>query len=351
MTSCSSKVLKLEKKDQQQVDKEFDKVVRIEAPAETAANDSNLSAVKPVSDSNSALSESPQTKQSSGRKEKIVKKAKTKAKEKTSEKTSSAEVPVVPTITRRQPEIESDIGFEGRRPIKDPFRVGEKVTHRVHYFKVAAGILKLEVKPFVFVNGRKSYNFRTSVASTPLFSSFYTADDYSETLVDYETLTPSVFTLHVQESAQLKEAKSFFDFEKRKALYWETKITEKNGKEEKRQEWELESYSQNVFSAAFYMRNFQWKVGEENLFRVADDGENITFRGKAVRKERLETEVGVFDTIVVKPEFEVKGVFKPVGDIYFWLSDDDRKFILKIESKIKIGTVVSEVIELVPGQP
>ena len=83
--------------------------------------------------------------------------------------------------------------------------------------------------------------------------------------------------------------------------------------------------------------------------RVADAGENIVFRGKAIRKEKIETEVGDFDAIVIKPEITVKGIFKPIGDIYFWLSDDDRKFILRIESSIKIGTIVSEVVKLKPG--
>ncbi len=343
LMGCSSKVLKFEKKDQQQANKEFEQVVKIESPAEPPPG-AALTA-PPANDAPPVVKKANEKPNTS---------AKVKSKKGSStakEKAAKTDLAAIKTPTRRQPDIESDFGFDGRRPLKDPFRVGEKITHRVHYFKVSAGQLSFEVKPFVFVNGRKSYNFRTSVVTSSLFSSFYTADDFSETLVDYENLTPSVFTLHVQESAQLKEAKSFFDFEKRKALYWETKVTEKSGKEEKRQEWELEDYSQNVFSAAYYMRNFQWKVGEENLFRVADDGENITFRGKAIRKEKIETEVGSFDAIVIKPEFEIKGVFKPVGDIYFWLSDDDRKYILKIESKIKIGTVVSEIIDLVPGQP
>lgn len=54
--------------------------------------------------------------------------------------------------------------------------------------------------------------------------------------------------------------------------------------------------------------------------------------------------------IKIKPEISVKGVFKPVGDIYIWLSDDDRKYPLRLESSIKIGTLVSEVTAIEPGQ-
>ncbi len=250
---------------------------------------------------------------------------------------------------RRPPDIESDIGFNGRRPLVDPFRVGEKVTHSVNYFAMKAGTLVLETRPYAMVNGVKNYQFRTSIKTVALFDSFYSVDDYVDVLMDFEQLTPSVFTLHVKESAQLKEAQMFFDQVKGKATYWEKKITEKNGEENKKLEWELAPYAQNIFSAAFYMRIFKWEVGKENAFYVADNEKNLIFRAKALRKEKITTAVGEFEAIVIRPEIELKGKYNPVGDNYIWLSDDDRKLILRIESKIKIGTLVSEVIDIQKG--
>jgi hypothetical protein len=255
------------------------------------------------------------------------------------------------TVIRREPEIEDEEGFIGRRPIQDPFRVGEEVVHDVHYFKVSAGELFLKVDPFVEVNGRKAYTFTTSIKSSSMFSTFYSADDKAVTYVDFMDLVPHVFSLTVKETGQLRDAKGLIDLQKNSATYWEKKFTKKSGQEEKKLEWEVLPFSQNVYSAAYYMRLFKWEVGKEYAFRVADQGENLVFRGKALRKEKLETEIGTFDTIVVKPEITVKGVFRPIGDIFFWLSDDDRKFILRIESNIKIGTIVSEVTKLNKGQP
>ncbi len=251
----------------------------------------------------------------------------------------------------REPALESNVGFaEGsRRPIKDPFRVGEKVVLSVRYFKAEAGELRLEVKPFVEVNGRKSYRWFTGLNTTGMFSRFYMIDDWSETLADFETLLPSVYELQVKESAQLKNGKGYFDQMTHKGVYVEKKYTEKKGHQEKNQSWEIAPYAQNVFSAAFYMRIFNYEVGKEYKFMVADDEKNIVFKGKALRKEKVETEAGVFDTIVIKPEFEVDGVFKPVGDIFFWLTDDDRKLIVRIESEIKIGTLVMEASSVERG--
>ncbi len=251
-----------------------------------------------------------------------------------------------PTNNGRLPDIEDGIGFNGRRPIKDPFRVGEEVVHDVHYFKVSAGELRLKVEPFAMVNNRKSYRFAIEIKTSPLFETFYSVDDRAETFVDYETLVPSVFQMHVKESGQLREAKMLFDNEKNTATFWEKKVTKEHGEEEKRQHWDILEYTQNIYSAIFYMRNFQWETGKEYAFRVANDNENLVFSGKALRREVLKTKLGPMKAIVVQPTFFLKGKFKPIGDNFIWLSDDDRRLILRIESKIKIGTLVSEVIEI-----
>jgi len=332
--ACASKVLKYEKAEQLKENKEFEQTVKIvEVPPAAEVSGDATTATAATSD--------PTV---------LAKVKKDAAKSKVIKKNSKKKNVEAASTTRRQPEIESDIGFEGRRPLKDPFRVGEKVVHSVNYFKMAAGNLILETRSFAQVNGQKNYQFRTTIKTSSFFSSFYAVDDFVDVLMDFDQLIPSVFTLHVKETSQLREAQMYFDHQKNQATYWEKKVTDKSGEETKKQNWEIQPYSQNIFSAAFYMRIFQWEVGKENSFYVADDEKNLIFRAKAIRKERIATDAGEFDAIVIRPEIELKGKFNPVGDNYIWLSDDDRKYILRIESKIKIGTLVSEAIEIHPGR-
>jgi hypothetical protein len=336
--ACAAKVLKYEKSEQLQKNEEFEKRVQIVEvpPPPVAPPPQSGPDGKPIVYSEPA-GDAPEAKPEPAKKVKIKKGKKT------------VEVAAPVESQKRQPEIESDIGFNGRRPLKDPFKVGEKVIHSVNYFKMQAGTLTLETRPFAMVNGVKNYQFRTTINTSSLFSSFYSVDDYVDVLMDFAQMIPSVFTLHVKETSQLKEAQMFFDQQKGVATYWEKKVTDKNGEENKKLQWDILPFAQNVFSAAFYMRVFQWEVGKENAFHVADDEKNLIFRAKALRREKISTEAGDFNAIVIRPEIELKGKFNPVGDNYIWLSDDDRKYILRIESKIKIGTLVSEVIEIHPG--
>lgn len=245
----------------------------------------------------------------------------------------------------RQPELEDHEGFSGRRPLIDPFRVGEKIVLEVTYMNVVAGSLALEVKPFTMVNGKKAYHLFLSVKSGKTFSIFYSVDDHAESFLDFEDLVPHNLEIHVNESAQRKEIRSIFDWKSSTAKYWENKVTNK-GQSNRKAEWKIEPYAQNVLSAAFYLRTFQLIPGKKLAFRVADDGKNMVFKGEVLRREILKTALGEIPTVVVKPEITIEGVFKPMGEILFWMTDDDRKFIVRIESKIRIGTLIAKLKEI-----
>lgn len=249
----------------------------------------------------------------------------------------------------RQPDLEDSAGFAGRRPIKDPFRVGEEVDLAITYLRMTAGHLKIKVMPFVEVNGEKAYHFQIRAKTNEFFSKFYATDDYADTYLNYQTLLPYNMETHVRESKQLKEIRSFIDHDKLKADYWEKKVTKEHGEESKKLQWDILPYTQNVISAAFYARVFQMIPGQTFKFRLTDEGKNMVFRGHVLRKEKLSTAIGEFNTIVIKPDFEIEGVFKPVGEIYMWLTDDDRRMIIRIESAIRIGTLVGKLHSITPG--
>lgn len=246
-------------------------------------------------------------------------------------------------LQKKLPTTEDAEGFVGRRPIVDPFRAGEKVTLALSYFNMTAGHLDLEVLPFVEVNGVKSYKFQLTAKSNSIFSRFYSVDDRAVTFMSFDQMLPFNFEISVKESKQLADIKSFFDWKTLKGNYWEKRVTNDKGEKSKSLEWDIKPFSQNVISAIFYLRTFTLTPGKKISFWVADEGKNITFSAQVLRQEVLETAEGDLKTIVVKPQITVDGVFKPVGDIMIWLTDDDRKFVVRIESKIKIGTIVGKL--------
>lgn len=332
LVGCSTYYLKYDKEDKLRQNSEFEKQVVVkEIPPEPVAALSS-------SDRTSKIQEAPLTQ---------IKKSKIKKSKPTPKKVSRVTEEPHP----REPSIESSEGFDfgRRRPQVDPFVVGEKVVHSIGYIGMEGGRITFQVKPFVEVNNRKSYNFFMSLKSSSLFSKIYSMDDYVETFIDYEELVPHVFKLSLRESGKLLSASSFFDNKTLKATFWEKKYTEKHGEEEKKLAWDILPYSQNAFSGIFYMRIFKWDIGKEISFRVADDAKNIVFTAKAIEKVKLDTEAGEFNAIKIKANVVTRGALTQAGDFYLWISDDDRKIILRIEAEIKVGKIVSEIVEYKSG--
>jgi hypothetical protein len=244
---------------------------------------------------------------------------------------------------KRQPEIEDTEGFDGRRPKLDPFRPGEAITLSVKFFNVNAGDITLKVLPFKVVNGRQAYHLQAVITTNKTFSMFYSVNNMAETFLDFETFIPQTLTYNARESKRQKEAKTFFDWEKNQATQWRHEISKDKGEQKKKISWALEPFSQNMLSALFYMRAFTLTPGKKLAFRVADEGKNYVFKGDVLRREEIDTVVGKLKTIVVQPEFTAQGSLKPTGQNLIWLTDDDRKLIVRIESKVKIGTLVGQL--------
>lgn len=264
---------------------------------------------------------------------------------------AAAMAKMVAQSAKHLPPFEDGTGFNGRRPVKDPFRVGEKVTLEVSYFSVVAGDMTVETRSFAEVNGRKSYHFAGTAKSTSVFAMFYAIEDWFETYVDFETLVPVTYALHVKETKQLREVRTLFDWVEHKARYFDKKINEEQKLEEKNEVWDVPDFSQNVFSAVYYLRTFDLKPGFKTQFRVSHEGKNLLATAECLRRETISTAAGDFDTVVVKPTISLDGKFTPMGDIFIWLTDDDRKLVVRIESKIKIGKIVGVAKAIDRGRP
>jgi hypothetical protein len=243
--------------------------------------------------------------------------------------------------------IENNLSPTGRRPISEPFQVGEEVVHKIfydaHVFNLSVGTIAFKTAPMTIAEGRKSYQFLTSIKSSSWYSRQYSIAANGSVLMDYELLVPSGFTFKIDEPAQSREVQSLFNFNESKARFSEKISTATSGTEEKKREWTILPFSQNAFSALNYLRLFQWKIGEIYSFRLSDNGENLVVKAKALNQEVLKTEIGELSAIKIKLEITSVGDIEPLLHVYVWLAADERKTVLRIESELEFGSLVSEI--------
>ena len=58
-----------------------------------------------------------------------------------------------------------------------------------------------------------------------------------------------------------------------------------------------------------------------------------------LRKERVKVPAGTFNAIVIQPVIKTKGIFSENGHAEIWLSDDDRRIMLQLKSKLSFGSL------------
>jgi hypothetical protein len=230
------------------------------------------------------------------------------------------------------------------------FREGEKIVFDITYFGATAGQLELDVLPEKVVADRPTYHFRAVASSTSVFSLFYRVNDVAESFMDTTGLFSHKFSLKLDESKQTRDVLELYDQNKRKAYYWSKLETPSKGLVKDQSEIDLVPFTQDGLSSFFFVRTLPLEIGKAYEFPVVNNGKLRTVRVTAIRKEELTTRAGDYHTIVVKPEVVLDGVLQNNGDSFIWISDDADRQILKIDAKIKVGSVIAYLRERSSGK-
>jgi hypothetical protein len=65
---------------------------------------------------------------------------------------------------------------------------------------------------------------------------------------------------------------------------------------------------------------------------------------QVLRKEKIRTELGEFNTVVIKPLMKSEGIFNKKGDMYIWLTDDQKRIPVKMQTKVAVGSVIATLV-------
>lgn len=235
------------------------------------------------------------------------------------------------------------------RPI--PFPPGEHFVLDITYFGAIAGTLELKVLPYKYINGRKVFYFRAEARTASVFSLFYRLNDVGESFLDADEIYSHKFTLKLDESMQQRDVMELYDHVAKKVYYWTKLDHKKKGKSEEQTEFPIDPYTQDAISSFFYIRTLPLADGQNYRFPVVTNGKMREVQVTVLRRETLPTKIGEIPAIVLKPEVILDGVLQKSGDTFIWLSDDEHRNILKIDAKIKVGSVVAYLRDLENGTP
>src|SRR5207249_4602220 len=99
-------------------------------------------------------------------------------------------------------------------------------------------------------------------------------------------------------------------------------------------------------SFLYYLRSLPLVVGKTytvDRYYHADKNPIVV---TVLRRERISVPAGDFDAIVLKPVIQSNGLFSAKGDAEVWLASDSSHSLLRLKSKLALGTLYLELKEI-----
>jgi len=105
-------------------------------------------------------------------------------------------------------------------------------------------------------------------------------------------------------------------------------------------------------SFLYFTRSLPLEVGDEyTLDRYFKESGNPVVI-KVLRLETIEVPAGKFETIVVQPFIQTKGMFSEGGEAKLYFTNDERRLLVQMKSKVPVvGSLTLQLKEITEGHP
>lgn len=220
------------------------------------------------------------------------------------------------------------------------FQNGEKIVYKIYYNLNFVWIPAGEVVFKVFDEGNQ-YHYQAIGTTYDSYEWFYTVRDEYNSWVDKNTLLPNYSERNVSEGDYHIFEKISFNQRDRKMTVWRSK---KRGEEETKTEHTVTDCVHDVLSSLYQLRNQDVSNQPEGYtfpFRIFMDKEEFPLKMKYAGKESKKKVYGMgkYKTMKFQPDVIAGNVFKEDAKMSVWVSDDQNRIPLLIETPVSVGSV------------
>jgi len=217
------------------------------------------------------------------------------------------------------------------------FGLGEWLQFDIGYGFINAGTATLEVKELVEFNGRPAYQLVSTARSNKFFSSFYPVRDRVESIMDAIGLFSWRFDKKLREGNYRSHRQYEFDQVNHTVVYKGDTI-------------EVAPYVQDALSILYYVRTQKLEVGKSLFIDNFTDGKNYPLEVKVHGREKVKTDAGEFECLVLEPLLRSSGIFKHEGKLKVYVTDDRMRLPVILKSKVVVGSITAELTDYRLGE-
>lgn len=214
------------------------------------------------------------------------------------------------------------------------FPIPERLEFELSYSGIPAGRAVQEVKQV-----DNQIQIVSTAKSADWLRFFFPVDDRIESRLDSGTPplsigSPRLYLERKHEGKTITNREARFDRER-----LEVTTVDHLSKSEKQQAISKRTY--DTLSSFFYFRMIPLQVGTSYFIDIYDCKRLWNTEVKVLRREELVTPLGRFKTIVIHPLLKSEGIFARTGDMFIWLTDDDRRIPVQMKSKVVVGSITA----------
>jgi len=184
--------------------------------------------------------------------------------------------------------------------------------------------------------GEKVFRYRLRLNSAGLLHRIYPIRDSAVSLADAESLTSRRTDIRQREGFRYRSYK-WFVFGKNHVLFG------RENREPTRHE--APEGVLDALTALYRIRAQALKPGTETEIAVFDRKRTRRVRVRVTQAERLDSLWGPVQTLRVEPEFIQDDSLNRKGRAWIWVTDDDARVPVRIESKTFVGSLVAHLVE------
>jgi len=214
----------------------------------------------------------------------------------------------------------------------------EELVYRVDFIGITMGYARFRYQGKVAVGGKVAYHLNVRAWTSGVLSYIYPVNETIDYYLDAETLAP--LRQEFTQRAKLPDYVATYEQDTGKITY----RYRRTGEVRKRVNAVPMVY--DPVSAAYY---FRWRdVGGDEKSRNVYAGRKVwQISARVLGKERIRTEIGEVDTVVIRPVIRRDGKLEDKGDLKMWLSSDERRVPVRLYAKfrkIRDWTLVGELV-------
>lgn len=221
----------------------------------------------------------------------------------------------------------------------------EKLTFNIRYGFISAAEAELFTQYIIHTDSIYTEPIEalkvTSKAETyAFFDAFFKVRDRIVSLSEQDSGLAIFYEKNLREGGYKQRRLHYYDRENDNCIYQKWSY---GRKEFSTYDIPIPKDTYDFLGAFYHIRKQELAVGD--TIRMTMSGDGTTFDANIVvhKREKLKTIFGKKHCLKIEPQLAGESIFKNTGKIYIWLTDDEHKIPVKMESEVKFGSFIADL--------